>query len=134
MIELLSGIIAGIFTGTGMGGGTILILLLSVLTNLEQHSSQAVNLVFYILTTISAIIVNIKGKFIDFKLSFQIIIYGIIGAIIGSKIAMNINSENLRRYFGIFLAIIAIHEIYSLIKENNSYKKRDNKSEKKFNE
>lgn len=127
MVEIISGIIAGMFTGTGMGGGTVLILLLSIFSNLNQHSSQGINLIFFILTTISAIIVNIKGKIIDFKLGFKIIIYGIIGALIGSKIAMNIDSGNLRKYFGIFLAIIAIYEIYSLIKEYISYRKRDNK-------
>lgn len=134
MTEFISGIIAGIFTGTGMGGGTILILLLSVFANLQQHFSQGINLVFFILTTISAIIINIKGKFIDFTLGFKIIIYGIIGAIIGSKLAMSINSESLRKYFGVFLAIIAIHEIYSLIKEYISFGKRDNKNEIKINE
>lgn len=134
MTELIAGIIAGMFTGTGMGGGTILILLLSILANLDQHSSQAINLVFFIVTTISAIIFNIKGKLIDFKLGFQIIAYGIIGAAIGSKIAMNINSENLRKYFGFFLAIIAIYEIYSLAKEYIKDRNRDNKFEKKFSE
>jgi len=123
MIEVISGIIAGMFTGTGMGGGTVLLLLLAMFANLEQHFAQGINLVFFILTTISAIIINIKDKFIDFKLGFQIIIYGIIGAIIGSKIAININSENLRRYFGFFLAIITIYEIYYLIKENIKEKK-----------
>ena len=122
MVEFISGIIAGIFTGTGMGG-TVLLLLLAMFANLEQHFAQGINLVFFILTTISAIIINIKEKFIDFKLGFQIILSGIIGAIIGSKIAININSENLRRYFGFFLAIITIYEIYSLIKENIKEKK-----------
>jgi len=128
MTELISGIIAGVFTGTGMGGGTVLILLLSIFASLDQHSTQAINLVFFVLTTISAIIVNIKGKYIDFKLGFQIITFGIIGAIIGSKIAININAQDLRKYFGIFLAIIAIYEIYSLAKEYISYRKRDNKN------
>lgn len=117
MIELISGIIAGTFTGTGMGGGTILILLLSTVSNLSQHSSQAINLIFFIVTTISAIIINTKGKLIDFKLGFQIIFYGIVGALIGSKISITIDSGVLRKYFGIFLAIIAIYEIYSLGKK-----------------
>lgn len=127
MLELISGVISGIFTGTGMGGGTVLILLLSVFANLDQHSSQAINLVFFILTTISAIIINIKSKIIDYKLGFQMIIYGILGAILGSKLAMTINSDNLRKYFGVFLAIITIYEIYSIIKEYISSRKRDNK-------
>ena len=128
MIELISGTISGIFTGTGMGGGTVLILLLSTFINLNQHLSQAINLVFFILTTISAIIISIKEKFINFRLAIQIIVYGVIGAIIGSKIAMNINSEILRKYFGIFLAIIAIYEIYSLVKEYIYNITRDNKN------
>lgn len=132
MAEFISGIIAGMFTGTGMGGGTILILLLSVFSNLNQHSSQAINLIFFILTTISAIFVNMKGKIIDFKISFQIIIYGIIGALIGSKIAIKVDSGNLRKYFGFFLAIIAIYEIYSFLKKYIKDKNRDNKGEKKF--
>ena len=134
MLEIVSGIIAGMFTGTGMGGGTVLILLLSIFVNLDQHLAQAVNLIFFILTTISAIIINIKGKITDFKLGFQIIIYGIIGAIIGSKIAMIIESQNLKKYFGFFLAIIATYEIYSLAKEYIKERNRDNKCEKKFSE
>jgi len=116
MIELISGLIAGMFTGTGMGGGTILILLLSIFANLDQHSSQGVNLVFFILTTISAIIVNIKGKFIDFKLGFKIILYGIIGAIIGSELARKIESQNLKTYFSCFLVAIGIYEIITSLK------------------
>ena len=52
MVEIISGIIAGIFTGTGMGGGTVLILLLSIFGNLNQHYSQGINLIFFILTII----------------------------------------------------------------------------------
>ena len=128
MVEIVSGIIAGMFTGTGMGGGTVLILLLSVFGNLNQHFSQGANLFFYILTTISAIIINIKGKFVNFRLGFQIIIYGIIGALIGSKIIMKVDSQSLRKYFGMFLAIIAIYEIYSFIKEYIKERTRDNKN------
>lgn len=134
MTELLSGIIAGMFTGTGMGGGTILILLLSIFTNFNQQSNQGINLVFFILTTISVLVVNIKGKLIDFRTGLQVVSFGILGAIIGSKIAIRINSENLRKYFGIFLAIIAIYEIYSIIKEYIKEKNRDNKNEKKLSE
>ena len=46
MLEVLIGLISGIISGTGMGGGTILILLLSIIMGLDQHVSQATNLVF----------------------------------------------------------------------------------------
>ena len=58
--EILIGIVAGIVSGTGMGGGTILIFLLTFLSGIEQHVAQATNLIFFIPTSIVAIIVKIK--------------------------------------------------------------------------
>lgn len=117
MKEIIIGFIAGIVTATGMGGGTILILALGIFLNINQHIAQATNLVFFVPTSIVAIIYNIIKKNIDFKLTIPIIGYGIIGAIIGAKLSMNINANSLRKYFGFFLLIIAGNEIYSLLKE-----------------
>ena len=116
MIEILIGIVSGIVSGTGMGGGTILIFLLSFLMGIEQHVAQATNLIFFIPTAIVAIIVNLKNKNIDLKLAILISVFGILGAIIGANISINIDVGILRKCFGIFLAIIAINEIYSIFK------------------
>ena len=123
MKEIIIGLVSGIVSGTGMGGGTILIFLLTFVNGLEQHIAQATNLIFFIPTSIIAIIVNIKNKNIDIKLATIISIFGIIGAIIGAKISINTDVNKLRKYFGIYLAIIAIHEIYTIIKENKKLKK-----------
>ena len=83
MIEILTGIIAGSVSGLGMGGGTILILMLSNFLGLEQHIAQASNLIFFIPTAITATIINFKQKLIDVKFSIFIILGGLIGVIIG---------------------------------------------------
>ncbi len=127
MIEVLAGLVSGIVSGTGMGGGTILILFLSVFLEFNQHTAQATNLVFFIPTSIAAIIVNIKEKNINWKVAIYISITGIIGAIIGAIIAGKTDVNNLKKYFGYFLAIIAIHEIYSLTKKYIIRKKTHNK-------
>ncbi len=67
MEEVLVGIVSGFVSGMGMGGGTILILCLSMFMGVEQHIAQATNLIFFIPTSIVAIITNIKQKYIDFK-------------------------------------------------------------------
>ena len=126
MIEILTGIIAGSISGLGMGGGTILILVLSNFLGIEQHIAQATNLVFFIPTAISAIIINLKKKLINLKLSLIIILSGVIGTIIGSEIAISLNATNLKKYFGIFLLLISINEIYCLIKEYILSKKTHN--------
>ena len=118
MLEVLIGFISGIISGTGMGGGTILILLLSIIMGLDQHVSQATNLVFFVPTAIAAIFISLRKKNIDVKLGITIVI---VGAIISSK--MNVNL--LRKIFGVFLLIIAIYEIYSWYK---MYIKKKNKT------
>lgn len=128
MDKILIGAFSGIFSGIGMGGGTILIFLLTFFVGLEQHIAQATNLLYFIPTAISAIIVNFKDKNIDTKLAFWVSIGGVLGAIIGAVISINTNVEMLRKLFGIFLAIITIHEIYTLYKEYKINKKRDNKN------
>lgn len=126
MKEIIIGLVSGIVSGTGMGGGTILIFLLTFMCGIEQHIAQATNLIFFIPTSIVAIIVNIKNKNIDIKLATIVSVFGIFGAIIGANLSVHTDVNKLRRYFGIFLAIIAIHEIYTIIRENKKTKITNN--------
>ncbi len=131
MFEMAIGLISGFVSGMGMGGGTILILCLSMFIGIEQHIAQATNLVFFIPTSIIAIITNIKQKYIDFKVAIPVIISGILGAIIGAIYSNKTDVKSLKKYFGIFLALIAIWEIYSLVKKYIFQKKTHNKERKK---
>ena len=62
MMPILIGMFSGIFSGIGMGGGTILIFLLTTFLNIEQHLAQSTNLIYFIPTAITAIFVNYKNK------------------------------------------------------------------------
>lgn len=125
MLEILIGLISGVISGTGMGGGTVLILLLSIFVGLDQHVAQATNLVFFIPTAIAAIFISLKKKKVDLKVGIIIIITGIAGASIGAIISSKMNVDLLRKIFGIFLLLIAIYEVYSLYK---MYIKNKNKT------
>lgn len=127
LTEILIGVVSGIVSGTGMGGGTILIFLLTFILGIEQHTAQATNLIFFIPTSIVAIIVNLKNKNIDLKLAIIISIFGILGAIIGANIALSIDVSYLRKAFGVFLAVIAINEIYSIYKRYKKEKRTNTK-------
>ncbi len=127
-MEIVFGVIAGIVSSLGMGGGTILILFLSLFSNLDQHVAQAINLIFFIPTSITAIIINIKNKQINWRISKNIIIYGIIGALIGSILASKIANKKLKKIFGIFLLLIAIFQIYEIYTTNIKKKKSNTKN------
>ena len=89
--------------------------------------AQGANLIFFIPTCLIAIVINLKNKNINLKVAIPVIIAGIVGAIIGSKLSVNMPIKELRRYFGIFLLIITFHEIYSLKKMYINNKKTNNK-------
>ncbi|MDO5557761.1 MAG: sulfite exporter TauE/SafE family protein [Clostridia bacterium] len=123
MVEVIFGFISGIISGTGMGGGAILIILLSLFRGVSQHVAQATNLIFFIPTSIAAIIVNVRNKKVNFRIGWQIIIFGLIGVFIGFNLGKRIEVNMLRRYFGIFLLLIALYEVYMIIKKEKVFKK-----------
>lgn len=81
-MPIIYGLLAGITSGFGMGGGTILILCLTAFEGMEQHVAQATNLVFFLPSSIAAIITNRKKYQVDKKLVGTIIFWGIVGAIL----------------------------------------------------
>ena len=120
---VLVGLVSGFFSGLGIGGGTILILLLNTILGVQQHISQAATLIFFIPTSIVAILTNIKNKKINLKLAFIVSTFGILGAAIGALLATKTKIDCLQKLFGIFLFIIAANEIQVIIKEYIKNKK-----------
>ncbi len=105
------GLLAGIIGGMGIGGGTILIPGLIYLTDLNQQTIQSINLISFIPVAIIALIIHYKNKNIVLKLGIPMILSGLLGAWMGSKLASDIPSGNLRRLFGLFLLLVGIREI-----------------------
>ena len=124
MLYLLIGFISGIVSGTGMGGGTILIFFLTFFMGVEQHVAQATNLIFFIPASLVAILQKLTNKKFGLKSVLIIYIFCVLVAIIGENISLNIDVNILRKSFGIFLILIIINEIYSIIKQNKKVKNK----------
>ena len=127
MIKIIAGLISGICTGLGLGGGSVLILILTLFLSIDQRIAQATNIICFIPSSIIAIITNIKNKNINFKLAFKILFFGIIGSSIGSIISSNLNINILKKVFAVFLIIIGFNEFLSFIKMYIKDKKGDTK-------
>ena len=130
MSYIIFGMIAGCGAALGLGGGTILILLLNFFTDTLQYKIQGINLIFFIPTAVTAIYLNYKNKIIDFSIAKKCIFTGVLGSVFGSILAGRVVNDSLKKYFGIFLLIIAINGIYTFISQyindkkvkNNDYK------------
>ena len=105
---VLAGVIGGVLGGMGMGGGTLLIPLLSIFYNVNQHSAQAVNLISFIPMAVIALIIHFKNKFVKVKNVLYVIIPGVLSCVGGCYLSKAITGNLLRQIFGGFLIILAI--------------------------
>ncbi len=121
---ILIGIISGIVTGMGMGGGSILILILTTFMLVNQHTAQAANLLFFIPTSISAIYVYFKNKNVDTHIGIKLLYTIIIGAVVGAYLTRFIDSANLKKYFGIFLLVVGVIDFILTIKNKINERKK----------
>ena len=129
----LAGLFGGLVGGMGMGGGTLLIPILTMFLGVDQHMAQALNLLVFIPTGIIALIIHIKNKLVDLKV-FAIIILPAIATAVGSALLVGqIKSETLGLLFGIFLVAIGIFELYQAIKASINNKNKIKKPILKHN-
>ena len=105
---LIAGVIGGVLGGMGMGGGTILIPLLSIFYEVGQHTAQAVNLVAFIPMSIVAICIHLKNKLIKCNDFLIVVIPGLLSCVVGCYLARAIEGYLLKKIFGGFLVILAI--------------------------
>jgi len=113
MLVVLIGFFAGIIGGMGIGGGTILIPSLVFLIGTQQHTAQSVNLISFIPTAIVAIMIHLRHKSIEKELILKLILLGILGAIMGSLIAVSLDPQMLKKVFAGFLFTMGLYEIFS---------------------
>ncbi len=112
MILVLIGLLSGIISGMGIGGGAILIPALVIFVKPEQHIAQSVNLIYFIPTAVIALIIHIKNRRIDFKMAIPIIVFGLVGAFFGSRLALALSGDILKKCFGVFLFAMGCYEMF----------------------
>lgn len=127
---ILFGVLGGVLGGMGMGGGTLLIPLLTIFLSVEQKSAQGINLIAFLPMAIVALIIHFKNKMVSFKEILWIIIPGMIASISFSFIASSLNNKVLSFLFGIFLILIAVYEAIELVFEIKNYYKNKKKNTK----
>ena len=115
-----AGVLSGILGGMGMGGGTILIPLLSIFYKVGQHTAQAINLIGFIPMSVVALIIHFKNKLVDFKNVIKIVLPGIATCIVGCFIARAMSADLLKRCFGGFLIILSVFQLLTELKKRKN--------------
>ena len=113
LLYLLVGLGGGFLGGMGMGGGTVLIPMLTIFLNCSQHLAQAINLISFIPMAVVALIFHAKNKLIEKRGILFIIIPATLFAVLGSLASSKINGELMSKIFGGFLLVLSIIQFFS---------------------
>ncbi|MCL2698724.1 MAG: sulfite exporter TauE/SafE family protein [Defluviitaleaceae bacterium] len=114
---LLIGVAAGVISGLGIGGGTLLIPALVIFFAMGQQEAQNINLIYFIPTGIIAVATHLKQGNILKKEAVKLALWGLPAAVIGAFIAIRTDADLLRRGFGFFLLAMGAYELFGA-KEN----------------
>lgn len=123
---IIAGIVSGVVAGMGMGGGTLLIPILTIFFNTQQQYAQGVNLLAFLPAAIISLVIHIKNKLVDFKVGLWIVAVGVISSGLASLLAVNLNSDLLKKLFGGFLLLIGIYQLIQSIAGFVNKKKKQN--------
>ena len=125
-MNILVGMLTGATASMGLGGGFILLVYLSVFTEIPQDIAQGINLLFFLPIALLSLVIHIKNKLTDLKLVGKYLILGLPCAIAGSYVAGITDVAVLRKLFGIFVLYIGINQLYVSF-TNKPCKKPDEK-------
>lgn len=120
---LFCGFLGGILGGMGMGGGTVLIPLLTLLCGVEQGAAQGVNLIAFLPMSAAALSVHAKNGLLKKEGLFSIVAPALFFSVGGSLLAVLLPSAVLRRGFGAFLCVLSAFEFREAARKNAVGKK-----------
>ena len=103
LIPLLCGALTGMVSAWGVGGGTLLLLALTLLLDVEQRQAQTLNLLFFLPAAGAALFFHRRNGELDTAAVRRTAIPGALAALVGAGAAMLLDVDLLRRPFGLFL-------------------------------
>ena len=110
----LCGLAGGVLGGMGMGGGTVLIPLLT-LFGVGQAAAQGINLVSFLPMAALALPVHAKSGLLRGEGLVPLILSALVFSALGSLLAARLPSAVLERGFGAFLIVLALVRVHAAV-------------------
>lgn len=108
---LLISTILGFLSGIGIGGGSLLILWLTLIENVPQNTARMINLLFFFPSACIACLFRWKQGNLNWKTILPAIICGCVSAAIFSWFSTKIDLELLKKMFGGLLLFTGLREL-----------------------
>ena len=108
----LVGCVLGFLAGLGVGGGTLLLLWLTLILNMDPITAKGINLLFFLPTALISSLFRHKSGNLDLKPLLPAMAAACISAWVFTRIGMNMDPQPLKIVFGILLILTGIRELF----------------------
>ncbi len=110
-VIFIVGTVLGFLTGLGIGGGSLLILWLTMALGMEQNAARGINLLFFLPSALIACAFRHHQGQIQWRKVFPAMVSGCAAAALLSWLSGDMDMELLRKLFGILLLITGTREL-----------------------
>ena len=114
ILYLLAGFFSGMLGGMGMGGGTVLIPVLTVILGVEQHIAQATNLIAFLPMAAFSLKAHKERGLLKTDGVWSVIVPAVLTSVAGGLIAALLPAVILKKLFGVFLILLAVKGLFSI--------------------
>ena len=109
---LLIATVLGFLAGLGVGGGSLLVLWVTLVINMDPTSARLLNLLFFIPSAVIATFFHKKQGRLNFKKVLPAIIGGCIAAALFSVVAKHLDAGLIKKLFGVLLLFTGLRELF----------------------
>lgn len=111
---LILGLAAGVLSSmVGIGGGIVIVPALVFVFAMSQKMAQGTSLALLLPPIgIFAVVNYYKAGYVDMKIAGVLIVSFIVGSFIGSKIALGLPDNIIKKTFGIFLLAVSLKYLF----------------------
>lgn len=113
MMEFAAGLITGILSGCGVGGGTLLVLWMTTLGGIDQATAGGINLLYFVGCAPASLPGHIRGGHIVWQAVLWCALAGALTAVGASLLATHIDLALLRRLFGGLLIAVGLQQWFT---------------------
>ena len=108
---ILLSCLLGFLSGIGVGGGSLLMLWLTVIMDLPRETARSINLMFFLPAALIACFFRRKQGLLPIKSVMPAILSGCVSAAIFSLLGMSWDTAVLKKVFGVLLIFTGLREL-----------------------
>ena len=117
LIATVAGLITGVITGAGIGGGTLLVFYMTCIAGIEQVAAQGVNLLYFLVSAPAALVGHFKNRLIELRPGIVAAVFGSAFALGASLLSRGLDDKILGKIFGVLFIVVGVKEL--LAKKEN---------------